>query len=319
MTDEQRFEREARAWLDLGPTRAPDRTVEAALLEIDQTPQERDLRIPWRLPVMNPLTRVAVAAALVVVTAGAAILVLRLPSGVGVTPTGSPTASVPPSPSGPQPSYPPLSFPPAASPSAPVPGTTALGEGEAMTTGVIYSTRKFTPGLTLTGITGWFLGLEHPDSLWINPSLRSSPYDKTPQIEILRASGVLSSWQRPIPTPEPLPADIIGWLRARPDLTIGPSTSVTVGGVAGTAVDGTVSAATNTDAFGYMDLICAASMATCQNEPYAIGVGLGRPFRIIVQQVQGQTIVIGLNTGGSTSDFDLLEGVIAGLHWVGAP
>jgi hypothetical protein len=60
MSDEHRFERDARAWLELGPTDAPDRVVEAALLEIDKTSQERVLWIPWRLPTMTPrLGRVA--------------------------------------------------------------------------------------------------------------------------------------------------------------------------------------------------------------------------------------------------------------------
>ena len=70
MSDEQHFERDAQAWLELGPTSAPDRVVEAALLEIDQTSQERDLRIPWRLPIMNPLFRLAAAAVIGVLALG---------------------------------------------------------------------------------------------------------------------------------------------------------------------------------------------------------------------------------------------------------
>ena len=48
MNDDRSLERAARSWLEAGPTQAPDRAVEAALLQIETTSQERDLRIPWR-------------------------------------------------------------------------------------------------------------------------------------------------------------------------------------------------------------------------------------------------------------------------------
>ncbi len=69
MTDDRSLERAARSWLETGPTQAPDRAVEAALLRIETTPQERDLRIPWRLPKMSTPARVA-AAAVIGVLAG---------------------------------------------------------------------------------------------------------------------------------------------------------------------------------------------------------------------------------------------------------
>ena len=43
MTDDRSLERAARSWLEVGPTQAPERAVEAALLRIQTTPQERDL------------------------------------------------------------------------------------------------------------------------------------------------------------------------------------------------------------------------------------------------------------------------------------
>ena len=59
MNDDRSLERAARSWLEAGPTEAPDRAVEAALLQIETTSQERDLRIPWRLPRMTTPARVA--------------------------------------------------------------------------------------------------------------------------------------------------------------------------------------------------------------------------------------------------------------------
>ena len=42
MTDDRSLERAARSWLEEGPTRAPDRPVDAALARIQTTRQERD-------------------------------------------------------------------------------------------------------------------------------------------------------------------------------------------------------------------------------------------------------------------------------------
>jgi TolB protein len=98
MSDDRTFERNARAWLELGPTEAPDRVVEDALFEIDTTPQERDLRIPWRLSTMNPLFRLAAAAVVGVLAVGATLFLLRptIP-GAGSKSTPSPSlASVSP-------------------------------------------------------------------------------------------------------------------------------------------------------------------------------------------------------------------------------
>jgi dipeptidyl aminopeptidase/acylaminoacyl peptidase len=94
MSDEHRFERDARAWLELGPTDAPDRVVEAALLEIDQTSQERVLWIPWRLPTMTPRLGLAATALVAVVAVG--LIYLNLPGRADVgAPSPTPTLSAP--------------------------------------------------------------------------------------------------------------------------------------------------------------------------------------------------------------------------------
>jgi hypothetical protein len=80
MTDDDRtIERAARSWLEVGPTAAPPHAVEAALLRIETTPQERDFRAPWRLPTMTTPTRVAVAAVIGVLAIGGTFYVANRP------------------------------------------------------------------------------------------------------------------------------------------------------------------------------------------------------------------------------------------------
>jgi hypothetical protein len=128
MTDDPSLERAARSWIEAGPTQAPDRAVEAALLRIQTTKQERDLRIPWRLPKMTTPARVAAAAVIGVLAIGGAFYLLS-PGGrsnVGVpgpSPTPSPSASALPAPS--------AAFSP-----GPAPATT-LGDWQAMSDGAI--------------------------------------------------------------------------------------------------------------------------------------------------------------------------------------
>jgi hypothetical protein len=105
MTDDRSLERAARSWLEAGPTEAPDRAVEAALLRIQTTPQERDLRIPWRLPKMTTRARVATAAVIGVLAVGGALFMLGRPGQTGVggpgptsTLTASPSPTAPPTP-----------------------------------------------------------------------------------------------------------------------------------------------------------------------------------------------------------------------------
>jgi len=102
MNDERSFERTARAWLESGVNQAPDRAVQAVLLAIETTPQERDLRIPWRFPTMNTPFRVAAAAVIgVMLLGGAAYLFGGGGPNIGgpASPTPSPSPSPSPAPS----------------------------------------------------------------------------------------------------------------------------------------------------------------------------------------------------------------------------
>ena len=101
MNDDQAFERATRAFLEDGPDRTQSATIEAVLLAVRTTPQERDLRIPWRTHPMSKPMRLVAAIAVIAV---AGVIALNLfgpsPGGFGSVPTPSPAVS----PSGPAPS-----------------------------------------------------------------------------------------------------------------------------------------------------------------------------------------------------------------------
>jgi hypothetical protein len=101
MTDERNFDRLARAWLDLMPDEAPDRTIAAVLQAVETAPQARP-PYRWltrRFPNMNRLSLAAAIAAAVVAVGGG----LWLTRSEG-PPTGAQSPSPSPSPSGAPPS-----------------------------------------------------------------------------------------------------------------------------------------------------------------------------------------------------------------------
>ena len=98
MSDDRGFERAMQAWLDSGSDRTPPAAVDAVLLAVRTTPQERGMRAPWRTPDMNTPMRIAAALAAVAVLGVAGLLYLNRGSSVGVTPTPSAPAVVAPSP-----------------------------------------------------------------------------------------------------------------------------------------------------------------------------------------------------------------------------
>jgi hypothetical protein len=98
MSADRNPDRIVRAWLELMPDEAPDRTIAAVRQAVETTSQvRRPLVGRWRLPTMNRLA-LAGAASLIAVAAVFVALGSRPQNGVG-SPTPSPTASATPSPS----------------------------------------------------------------------------------------------------------------------------------------------------------------------------------------------------------------------------
>jgi hypothetical protein len=92
MNSERDFDQVAAEWLNEGSDATPPRLIEAVLLAVRSTPQERGFGIPWRIQSMSHFAYVAtVVAVLAVVVAAAFYAFSRGPSvGPGPTPCNGP-------------------------------------------------------------------------------------------------------------------------------------------------------------------------------------------------------------------------------------
>lgn len=93
MNDDQAFERAIRDLLEEGSDRTPTARIEAVLLSVRTTPQERDLWIPWRTISMSNPMRFAVALAIVAVAGVASFNLFGASQGPGGIPSPSPTVT----------------------------------------------------------------------------------------------------------------------------------------------------------------------------------------------------------------------------------
>lgn len=133
MTDDRSLERAARSWIEAGPTRAPDSAVERALLTIETTPQQRDLRILRRFHLMTVHPRIVAAALGGVLVIGAAAFLMGR---TGQSDVGGPAAPASPSPA----------VPGSASPAAPSSSNAPLALPEGTLAAGVYVATPFAPG-----------------------------------------------------------------------------------------------------------------------------------------------------------------------------
>lgn len=85
------FDELATEWLNDGPDWTPPHVIDAVLLAVRTTPQERDLRIPWRTLSMRKPLYVAAAIVVLAVVGIAALSAFAPRFDVGSGPTPSPT------------------------------------------------------------------------------------------------------------------------------------------------------------------------------------------------------------------------------------
>lgn len=93
MNDQHDFERATTDWLEAGTDVTPPHVIDAVLLAVRTTPQERDLRVPWRTPIVNKLVIGLGAAAVVVIGISLGAQFLGMPTNLG-GPSAEPSATV---------------------------------------------------------------------------------------------------------------------------------------------------------------------------------------------------------------------------------
>ena len=109
MSDDRAFDRAVHDWLEAGSDRTPTPAVDAVLLAVRMTPQERDLRILRRTNHMSMPIRLAAGVAIIAILGFAALTFTDQDPGVGSTPSATPTATASPSAVAPSPTPSPVS------------------------------------------------------------------------------------------------------------------------------------------------------------------------------------------------------------------
>ena len=99
MTDNRDFDRAVARLLDDGSDATPPEVINAVLLAVSSTPQERDIRLPWRTAPVTMYLRIAAAVGIVSVIGLAAFYALGAGTHLGTGPTPSQTVLTSPRPS----------------------------------------------------------------------------------------------------------------------------------------------------------------------------------------------------------------------------
>jgi hypothetical protein len=291
MTDDRSLERAARSWLENGPAQAPDRAVEAALLRIQTTPQERDLRIPWRFPKMNTPARIAAAAVIGVLAIGGALYAFGPGGSIG----------------GPGLTPQPKSSP---SPIALVEGLLApgtylttpfddsagsLGVCEYATqTGCTESPADDTIRISFTVPAGWAgTPVDLAKSVWLDGQ-HAAPTSGA-WLDFERGGWLYADpcggARTPTITVGPSVADLADALESHPKLDVTPPVDVTLAGYAGK----------------YMDLQVPDDISACPDsyyawEPGAYAQGPGHRWHLWILDVDGTRVVIrSMDFAGTTT------------------
>jgi hypothetical protein len=240
-------------------------------------------------------------AAVVAVALSAAMLVSCSASTSGLGATAAPSNSMP----------------PAATPTANVfAGATRLigGTHRAFQTeaGVTYYTANFEPAFTIRPGADWWMA----NNITTLASFERGPNEPKPPsdyvVQLVRPTKVVPPGNSSL---APAPPDLIAWLRARPDLTLSEVASVTVGGIPGTMVDGTLRSDAALNPEGIVNLICG-ELSECGYEGgQLIAAGPNVHLEFIQLDVRGAQVIIGLSdpAANTAADRAVLEGFLSSL------
>lgn len=286
-------------WFEDGPLTIAERVVDDALRTVGRTEQQRGWRSIVRVPARPMSLGLAAYVALVLALALGAAVVAAIVGGRVFVPAPVTTASPPPPSPVASAAVRPSATPAlgVSKPPRPV-GATLLLMGSPMTAGQTYTTLSFEPAFTIAGADGWQVPLPAPGAGRLEGPAHAYFFGRQPSgnpllmpsLSIIRPAQVITEGGA---ATEQSPADLLAWLQARTDLSLGESRQVRIGELTGTAVEGTVRTGAATNSVGAINLVCSSDNAPCGwTNGEEVGVGPGQRFRFVSLDVRGQTVLL---------------------------
>lgn len=284
MTADRDTTRIVRSWLRADEHESADRVLEAVLASLDTTPQRRPLWPSRRFAQMNTITRIAIAAAAVIVIAVAGYSLLPRGGGVGGPATPAPSAT-------PRPTYPALSGQPSLS------GRYTIGSG-------------FKSRVTVQVPAGW-----SADADWV---VRSPKGNGAPDGMAIRFYTVVNLFKNPRsindgvlnPPVGPTAADLAAAIVGDPAWAATQAADVTIDGRPAKHLQFTVPASSGLGADGQFDMFGVAGNADIY------GFALGQTFDLYIVDVGAERVVIDAlhYPGTSASDLAAQQAVIDSIQ-----
>ena len=284
-------------WFEDGPHTIAERVVDDALRAVGRTEQQRGWRSIIRVPA-RPMRFAAYMALVLALVLGAAVVAAIVGGRVFVPPPAT-TATPPPSSPVASAALRPSATPVVRASKPPRPAdATLLLMGKPMTAGQSYTTLSFEPAFTIAGVDGWQIPLPAPGAgrvegpghaYFFGRQPSGDPY-LIPALAVIRPSQVITEGGS---STQQAPTDLLAWLQARRDLSLGTPFQVRIGGLTGTAVEGTVRKGAATNSVGAINMICSSDNTTCGwTNGEEVGVGPVERIRFVVLDVRGQTILL---------------------------
>jgi hypothetical protein len=293
MTRSRSFEDLLGAWLDEGPEVAPRQLFETVLSTAPtRRQQRRGFGAARRFTMFGaPVRAAAIVAVLITGLIGLALL------GVGDrTHVGPVVPSSPPQLSSPTVSSATLPSPSITASASPFANAEMLAAGGRLRDGATYTIPGFTPPFTIVGQVGWNAEVAESSSTVITADGGGRDGGS---IQILRPGTIREPGALPGSQGDPVPSDLAAWLEGRSDLTLRPPAAITIDGITGIRLIGSVKREAWDKDHQFITIACEDGAPKCS----AARSGLivisepGSTNELIVLNVHGQQLLIGLTSG----------------------